>query len=48
MTVIFTFPATGLNLVLGGQPSGLPGLIRALVSSRFLPGMTTVPGLSRP
>jgi hypothetical protein len=48
VTVIFTFPATGLNLVLGGQPSGLPGLIRALVSSRFLPGMTTVPGLSRP
>jgi hypothetical protein len=47
VTVIFTFPATGLNLVLGGQPSGLPGLIRALVSSRFLPGMTTVPGLSR-
>jgi hypothetical protein len=48
VTVIFTFPATGLNLVLGGHPSSLPGLIRALASSRLLPGMTTVPGLLRP
>jgi len=37
-----------LDLVLGGQPSGWPGLIRTLASSQVLPGMTTVPGLLRP
>jgi hypothetical protein len=48
VTVIFTFPATGLDLVLGGHPSGWLGLIRTLASSQVLPAMTTVPGLLRP
>ena len=48
VTVIFTFPVTGLDLILGGHPSGLPALIRSLASSQLLPGMTTVPGLLRP